>query len=45
MDFTEFGMIIDINDEHSQKQYSSMEITEFGIKIDVNDIHPRKLPS
>jgi hypothetical protein len=37
---TEFGIIIDVNDEHPSKQLSPIEVTEFGIIIDVNDEHP-----
>jgi hypothetical protein len=37
---TEFGIIIDVNDEHSPKQPEPIEVTEFGIIIDVNEEHP-----
>lgn len=36
MDFTEFGMVIDVNSEQQLKAQSPMVVTELPILIDVN---------
>jgi hypothetical protein len=40
MPITEFGILRDDNDEHSEKQLHPRESTEFGIVRDDNDEHP-----
>ena len=37
---TEFGIVIDVKEEHPENVNPSIDLTEFGIVIDVKDEHP-----
>jgi hypothetical protein len=39
MKITEFGIGMDINDEHLSKQCSPIEVAEFEIEMNNNDEH------
>ena len=36
---TEFGIFIDVREEHAEKALNPMLVTEFGISIDVREEH------
>ena len=42
METTEFGIVMDFNDEQPKKAFSSILVTVFGMDTLDNEVHPLK---